>query len=102
VDSARILVEQLGPELGVRAVVIFGSVARGDFNDTSDVDLLVIAEQLPARATERLEVLGTYPSIVEPVAWTPDEWRARRRHGDPIVAEALDAGIWLVGDPSHL
>jgi len=102
VDSARALAEQLDPGLGVRAVVIFGSVARGDFNDSSDLDLLVVAEQLPTRATERLEALGKYPSIVEPVAWTPHEWRARRRRGDPIVAEALDVGIWLVGDPSHL
>ncbi|MGH8908620.1 MAG: nucleotidyltransferase family protein [Egibacteraceae bacterium] len=46
-----------------RAVVIFGSVARGDFNDTSDIDVLVVAERLPARATDRLAALGAYPSI---------------------------------------
>lgn len=101
VDGARALVEQLDPELDVRAVVIFGSVARGDFNDTSDVDLLVIAEQLPDRATERLEVLGTYPSIVEPVAWTPDEWRARRRHGDPSsLRPSTPESGWSVTPPT--
>lgn len=102
VATAREFAGRLDATLSVRAVVIFGSVARGDFNDTSDIDVLVVAEQLPARATDRLAALGEYPSIVEPVVWTPDEWAARRRRGDPIVAEALDAGIWLAGDPSQL
>ncbi|MGH8930273.1 MAG: nucleotidyltransferase domain-containing protein [Egibacteraceae bacterium] len=102
VATAREFAGQLDAALSIRAVVIFGSVARGDFNDTSDIDVLVVAEQLPARATDRLAALGAYPSIVEPVVWTPHEWAARRHRGDPIVAEALDAGIWLAGDPSHI
>jgi predicted nucleotidyltransferase len=30
------------------------SVARGDFNDHSDIDVLIIADRLPPRAPDRL------------------------------------------------
>lgn len=81
----------------VRAVVVFGSVARGDFHDASDVDVLVIADGLPARPVDRAAALGLPPSRVEVVAWTTDEWRIASRRGDPVALESARVGIWLQG-----
>jgi predicted nucleotidyltransferase len=47
------LVHTLGSRLV--SVAVFGSLARGEWSDTSDVDLLVVADSLPERYTERLK-----------------------------------------------
>ncbi|MGI8900679.1 MAG: nucleotidyltransferase domain-containing protein [Nocardioides sp.] len=61
---------QLDPALGIRAVVVFGSVARGDFNVWSDIDVLVVADNLPARRLDRLGAIDPRPGPVQPLAWT--------------------------------
>ncbi|MGI9032857.1 MAG: nucleotidyltransferase domain-containing protein [Acidimicrobiales bacterium] len=92
----------LDPGLGVRAVVVFGSVARGDFNRWSDVDVLVIADHLPDRALDRLDALGPRPPLVQPVAWTAEELRQQLVRFNPIATEALERGVWLVGTPGDV
>lgn len=63
----------LPDELAVAGVVVVGSVARGDFHDHSDIDVVVIAGHLPDRPADRLAALGPPPPGAEPVVWTPDE-----------------------------
>lgn len=84
------------------AAAVFGSVARGDFNASSDVDLLVVAEGLPCDYWERLNALGVPPARVESVVWTPQEWRHQHQRGNPIALEAVRDGLWLVGDADLL
>ena len=50
--------DDLDPALGVRAVVVLGSVARGDSHAASDVDVLVVADHLPGAALARGAALG--------------------------------------------
>lgn len=99
-DRAALLAQGLDARLGVRAVVVFGSVARGDFNTYSDIDVLVVAERLPADYRERLDAIGwPPPPRVEPVAWTPREYRRQLARRNPIAVEAERDGVWLAGDP---
>lgn len=102
VDRAEKLARGLSPVLGVRAVVVFGSVARGDFNVWSDVDVLVVAENLPPRFLERSDALGPRPALVQPVAWTPKEYRLQLARNNPIAIEAAAEGVWLVGAAGDL
>lgn len=98
---AALLARGLDARLGVRAVVVFGSVARGDFNVYSDIDVLVVAEHLPGDYRQRLEAIGwPPPPRVEPVAWTPREYRRQRARRNPIAVEAERQGVWFVGDPA--
>ena len=39
------------------SVVLFGSVARGDFKEGSDIDLLVVAKNFPAGYSRRIDLL---------------------------------------------
>ncbi len=99
---ARRYVESLHSDLGLRAAVVFGSVARGDFNQWSDLDLLLIADAVRGSLRERLDALGWRPPLVRPVPWTPAEWRAELARRNPIAVEALESGVWLAGSPEEL
>jgi predicted nucleotidyltransferase len=67
------------------------------FNVWSDVDVLVVAERLPARLRDRLELFGRAEPGLEVVAWTPHEWRQALERGNRIAREACEQGVWLVG-----
>lgn len=98
IDKAAGWAGALARRMAVVAVVVFGSVARGDFNKWSDVDVLVIAPDLPSTARERLEVLmADSPPGVQPVGWTPAELAERRRRHDPIAVESDTAGVVVLG-----
>lgn len=102
VGRARTLADDLRRDLRIHAVVVFGSVARGDFNDDSDVDVLVVADDLHPDPVERMHALPAIPARVEPVLWTVDEWRERCRRHDPIAVESSTVGVWLQGDRDAL
>lgn len=94
---ARAFAAALPPGIDPVAVVVFGSVARGDWNRWSDIDVLVIAQHLPDRPLDRLAALGDRPASVAPIAWTPTEWQARLDRRDPIAVDAKQHGVWLRG-----
>ena len=95
---ARDYVASLSQRVTVIAAAVVGSVARGDFNVWSDVDVVVIAEELPERTPERAALLSAgAPGRVQPVGFRPDEFDAARRKGNRLVREASDAGVVLTG-----
>jgi len=97
IDRVRTYAEALPESLGVRAVVVFGSVARGDFNLWSDIDVLVVADSFSERLLDRLQALEPRPELVQQVPWTPSEWRRQLARRNPIAVEALDRGVWVRG-----
>ncbi len=93
---AREYVHRLSRVVTIRAALVVGSVARGDFNVWSDVDVLVVAEGLPERAPERMALLLAWaPAGVQPVGFTPAELEEARRRRNPIVLEADERGVPL-------
>ncbi|HVL99541.1 MAG TPA: nucleotidyltransferase domain-containing protein [Egibacteraceae bacterium] len=102
IARARRFAEGCQQHLPLRAAVVFGSVARGDWNDESDIDVLVVADGLPAAPLARLAAVGEPEDRVEPVVWSVTDWRRERARGNPIVTDALAHGVWLVGGPAGL
>ena len=98
VQTARQWAERLAKRLDLVAAVVFGSVARGDFNKWSDLDVLVVAQRLPPSGRARLEILmQDAPPGLQPVGWTPEELAARRQRGDPIARECDAVGVTVFG-----
>ncbi len=103
IDDDRDILGQVVPALRaalgdrLRAVVLFGSRARGDYDRDSDWDLLVIADCLPGRPLERYRMLkralppGTRGSTGM-LAVTPGEFEARV--ADLYLDIALDGQIF--------
>lgn len=56
-EQARRFAQQVRERLGEARVWVYGSVARGDFNQGSDVDLLVVSPHLPPDPLERQYLL---------------------------------------------
>jgi len=100
--SGQRFADGLDPTLDVRAAVVFGSVARGDFHDASDIDVLVVAGRLPERVLDRHAAIGVLPARVQLVIWTVAEWERERARGNPIAIEACEHGRVLRGDLAAL
>jgi predicted nucleotidyltransferase len=101
IDLARDYVRRLSARLDVRAAYVAGSVARGDFNVWSDVDVVVVAEELPERIPDRAALLvADAPPRVQPVGFTPAEFERAREKRNPLVIEALARGVALIGRAS--
>ena len=69
--------------------ILFGSYARGDFNYASDIDLLIISDELPENLNERLSFLNLKrwnTPEVEPIGWTEREYEMRKNKKDPFIA----------------
>jgi hypothetical protein len=98
IELARSYVQSLARRRWLVAAAVVGSVARGDFNVWSDVDVVVVAEDLPERAPERGAVLvEEAPGGVQPIGFTPEEFREALRRGNPLAREAVISGVVLLG-----
>lgn len=96
---AREYVERAGRRMPLVAAAVVGSVARGDFNVWSDVDVVLVAEGLAEHAVERQgSLLEGAPPGVQPVGFTPPEFRAALAKGNPLAVEAVERGVPLVGE----
>lgn len=86
------------PEFGIHPekVVLFGSQARGDTHEWSDVDLIVVAPEFDGEYTLReAEALwratADFDSSIEPIACGVHEWETD--DGRPILEAARLEGI---------
>lgn len=86
---------------GITQAWVFGSVARGDHHDGSDIDVLVIATGMADHPIDRLRSLAALPGRVEAVVWTPEELALARRRGDQIAVEVASVGVDVVSCPRH-
>lgn len=61
---------------GIDEIILFGSVARGDFHDESDIDVLVIGEGVRTLDLVRVahEVLLKYGEVIVPMLKTRNEY----------------------------
>jgi uncharacterized protein len=96
---ARDYVSRLRHTMPLVAAVVVGSVARGDFNVWSDVDVVVVADELPPRIPDRAAMLvADAPPGLQPVGYTPAEFDAAWDKRNPLVREATAHGVILFGE----
>jgi uncharacterized protein len=83
--------EAVNPE----RIVLFGSYARGDAREESDVDLLVVAPSpLPRfkRSRELYRLFRPYPFPMDLIVYTPEEVREALRSPISFVATIMREG----------
>lgn len=83
-------------------IILFGSCARGNFSEGSDVDLLIIKETKDSRIDRIKKILlkVDYNLPFEPLVYTRDELEQRRKLGDSFILEVLSEGKVLYEKPA--
>lgn len=99
-EAARRLADAYGDRL--QQVVLFGSWARGQAHEESDVDLMVVLEHVRDRASERDRIVGALFDLeadsgraIEAFPVAQADVRERRR---PLVRAALAEGLPVLRD----
>lgn len=75
-------------------VILFGSAARGDVDEQSDLDFVVI-KQTDRPFLQRLReaaLLVKAPGSVDILVYTPEEWRRMREMESPFAERVLAEG----------
>jgi predicted nucleotidyltransferase len=104
-DPAEVVEEAIAGIDGIAAAFVFGSFARGDAGEHSDVDVLVVrdvgADAALGRKTAEASVLLGRP--VEVRAYTPDRLQRLLGSGNAVLGRII-AGPkrWIVGDEDRL
>lgn len=85
------VVRVLNPE----KIIMFGSFARKDFNEGSDIDLIVICDW-KEDFLDRIGVLLKLNELnlpLEPIGYTEDEIEMMVRDRNPFILEVLKEGV---------
>jgi hypothetical protein len=99
VDLASRYADKVRDQYGPATVLLYGSIARGDFNLWSDVDVLVVSDALPLHPLARSEALQrlVLPGI-EPKGLTLREYQDAEARDRPFVREIAKHCIVLRDD----
>jgi predicted nucleotidyltransferase len=93
---AGIVGERVDPT--VQAVILYGSIARGEARPDSDIDLAVIAGSVWDRRVELQEaVRAGLGNECDVLVFTPARFRRLAASGEPVVSDILRDGIALFG-----
>lgn len=98
--TLKAIADRLRKSYDAKRILVYGSVARGEQTENSDIDLLVIA---PTK--ERFyERMGSVQALVRdlghglplaPIVLTPEELATRLDRGDQFVEEMVRSGVDL-------
>ena len=82
-----------------KLVVLFGSYARGDYTNESDVDVLVVSDVFPRDPREGFAMTYTmkFPKVM-PVAMNTQVFLKKLNEGSTFILEIIEDGKILCGD----
>jgi hypothetical protein len=97
IDLARRYAATLAGEWKLISAVVTGSTTRGDFNRWSDIDLLIVASELPDPKLRDRHLAATRPAGLEAIAYTSEELRLAHAKANRMVLEAIEMGVAVFG-----
>lgn len=103
IEQVRMHLAEIADRTGLTLdeIVFFGSRAREDYRESSDVDILIVSsdfEDVPkAERSTDLFLEWDYDRLPEPefICLTPEEFEEKRGRRPHIVSTAVDEGISL-------
>lgn len=99
IDNFLKQIEKIKPRL----VILFGSYARGNFTENSDIDVCVVAEGLPADIFERRSLSGLYKvQGLRAIGYYPSEFIQMLNEPNLFIHEILDEGTILYFEKDFL
>lgn len=96
-EVKKCLKEIYGDKL--RGIILYGSYARGDFTDGSDIDLIILLEDMKDPLAEREKYFNEiwkldlkYDTVISLLPFKEDEYRKRKL---PVILNAKREGTFL-------
>jgi len=89
----------LKAKLTVRLAILFGSLVRGDWTQSSDIDILLVADELSRDPGENYARLKSYG--VEPFAFNTEEFVRQVARPNPLALDALQYGLVVTADEEY-
>lgn len=86
-------VDKIASHINVKKVYLFGSVARNDFNEGSDIDLAIIGDFRERFLDRSDKILEMTELPIEALCYTEQEFEEMIRRGNPFVQEILKGKI---------
>lgn len=93
-------IERVAEELHPLALILFGSLAKGDYHQRSDADFCLVLTEAPRFLFEGYDrVVACDPSgVVQPLVYGPDQFRQIVAQANGLALEVIADGIFLDGD----
>ena len=89
------LVDYLASELSPASITLFGSVARGEDDKNSDVDLFVLAKKKEIQLAKFEEKIGRTMNII---IYDSRTWKAKAEEDKPFYESVTFNGVVLYGE----
>ncbi len=100
-DFRNRVVKELGDR--IESIVVYGSVARGEAGEDSDIDVLIVGRDKEIRS--RISEIGydvdygnKFETFITLIYFTREEFEHRIRVGSPYIYEVLKEGVALYDD----
>jgi predicted nucleotidyltransferase len=94
------ITRQLVDKYQAQKVVLYGSAARGQFGPDSDLDFLIVKQDVPQNRRERMRQVRRLVDkhvATDFLVYTPEELERRVKLGDPFIKSVLNEGKTLHG-----
>ena len=95
IGEIKAFAAQLKSLFPIQKIYLYGSFARGEIHEGSDIDLVIVGD-FEERFFERIgRILELTDLPVEPLVYTPQEFEAMKASRNPFIEEILKTGIEL-------
>ncbi len=84
----------------VHAIIVYGSLARGEYTKDSDIDVLVIGKDKKdwkkvSEIAYEIDFENRFRTFLTTIFLTKDEFEYRLKAGDPFIHNVLKEGVAL-------
>jgi len=83
---------------GVRSIILFGSRAKGEHTEESDVDVCVVSSHLPGDVFRRRCLTPPGYSFISIMGFCPEEFLSMLDEENPLVLDIVKYGVALYDD----
>ncbi|RLD16025.1 MAG: hypothetical protein DRI36_06290 [Caldiserica bacterium] len=93
-------IKYLSKRIDIKAVILFGSLARGDNTRLSDADLFIVSDDFPDNFRKRLDLLWEKkPLNVDVLGWKT--WEIKEKIYRAFILNVLTEGKVIYGDATY-
>ena len=99
-DKIEMVVSRVTEHFDPKAIIVFGSVAKGDSTDDSDLDIAIIMDSDLSQHERNVKVrvcIGYIGMAMDLLVFTPEEVEAKMYDESSIVSEIMKTGEVVYG-----